>query len=165
MGKYFTSGTGLLTLNPVLPTALYPGDDVYVWGTSFVAGQPPTPGQIQTPNDTNIQFEAVTVGERSLAVALAPRPGGGVAGVMVQLRASANPGVMEVDVQDAGVDADGSYITDTVSAAWKITVWTLAGDGTYVAWTELQPEGGRFISLKCITNPNAVTLTAKVSYV
>jgi hypothetical protein len=86
---------------------------------------------------------------------------------MVQAIASANPGAAEIDVQDAAVDADGAYLTQTTSAAYKMTVWTALGDGSgrYISTTQLQPEGGRFISLKCIANPNAVTFTAKVIYV
>src|SRR6266849_2476261 len=102
MPPYATSGTENQTLNTTPATALWPGDQVYVLGTSFVAGQPPTPGIIQAPNDTNVQFEAVTIDERTIAVALAPRPGGGAPpGVMVQVTADSNPGVAEIDVEDA----------------------------------------------------------------
>jgi hypothetical protein len=165
MGQYATSGSESFTRNPITPTAMWPGDDVYVWGTSFVAGQPPTPGQIQAPNDDNVQFEAVAVDERSLAVYLTPRPGGGApAGCIVQIIANGNPGVMEVDVQDAGIDADGAYQTNLSSAAYKITTWTQEMN-VWTAWAELQPEGAKFISLLCITNPNGVSLKAKISYV
>lgn len=161
MPKYNTSGTGNTTLNPIIPAALWPGDECYVWGTAVQ-----TPGQIAAPNDTNVVTEAVAVGDRSLAVSLAPRPGGGsAAGIMVQIKASANPGVCEIDVQESAVDCDGGYLTNTTSAAWKITVWTANGDGTFIAWTELQPEGARFVSLKCVTNPNAVKFQAKIAYV
>lgn len=167
MGQYANSGKGTMAVNPILPAALYPGDDIYILGTSFVAGQPPTPGQIQTPNDSNVNFEAFAIGARSLAVVLASRPGGGAPpGVIIQITANANPGVMEIDVQDAAIDADGAYLTNaSATNAWKITTWTATNDGKWTAWTELQPEGTRFMSLKCITNPNAVSLTAKVSYV
>jgi hypothetical protein len=151
-----------MTLNPTLPTVLWPGDEKYVFGTS-----PNTPGTISTPNDSNVVTEAVTVGERSIAVALAPRPSGGApAGCMVQCIASANPGVAEIDVQDAAVDADGAYLTQTTSTAYKMTVWTALTDGTgrYISTTQLQPEGGRFISLKVVLNPNGVSYTAKISY-
>jgi hypothetical protein len=149
--------------NPVLPTVLWPGDFKYVFGTS-----PNLPGQIPTPNDSNVVTEAVVVGERSIAVALAPRPGGGAPpGVQVQVIASANPGAAEIDVQDASVDADGAYLTQTTSAAYKLTVWTALGDGSgrFISTTELQPEGTQFISLKVIANPNAVTFTGKVTYI
>lgn len=168
MPSYQNSGLGTMTPNPTLPTVLWPGDEKYVFGTSVAAGTPPTPGIIQTPNDSNVVTEAVVVGERSIAVALAPRPGGGaVGGIMVQAIASANPGAAEIDVQDAAVDADGAYLTQTTSAAYKMTVWTALTDGSgrYISTTQLQPEGGRFISLKVIANPNAVTFTAKIVYV
>lgn len=165
MGQYNTSGTESFVRNPILPTAMWPGDDVYVWGTSFVAGQPPTLGQIQAPNDDNVQFEAVALDERSLAVQLVPRPGGGApAGCIVQVTANASPGALEVDVQDAGIDADGAYQTNLSSASYKITIWTQEG-AVWTAWAELQPEGGRFITLLCVANPNAVSLKAKISYV
>jgi len=162
MPAYANSGLGTMTVNPIVPTVLYPGDEKYVFGTS-----PNNPGQISTPNDSNVITEAVVAGERSIAVALAPRPGGGaVPGVMVQVIASANPGAAEIDVQDAAVDADGAYLTQTTSTAYKMTVWTaLGGSGQYISTTQLQPEGGHFITLKVIANPNAVTFTAKIVYV
>jgi hypothetical protein len=166
MPAYNTSNTGNLTDNPVLPSVLWPGDDIYLFGLSYVAASGPTPGQIQAANDANVLFETVTVNERSISVALAPRPGGGSApGIMVQVFANAAPGAAEIDVQDAAVDADGAYLTPN-NTAYKLTAWTqLGGSAIYTAWTELQPEGGRFMSLKCIANPNAVKFTAKVSYV
>src|SRR5271155_1130048 len=149
--------------NPVLPTILWPGDEKYVLGTS-----PNNPSQISTPNDSNVVTEAVTVGERSIAIALAPRPGGGAPqGLMVQVIASANPGAAEIDVQDAAVDADGAYLTQTTSTAYKMTVWAALGDGSgrYISTTELQPEGAQFITLKVVANPNGVTYTAKIVYI
>lgn len=167
MGQYNGANTGSMLPNTVLPATLYPGDDCYVFGTSFTAAAGPTPGQIQAPNDTNVLFETCAVGACSLAVNLASRPGGGNApGVIIQVTASANPGVMEVDVQDAGQDSDGAYILPSGSTAYKITTWQgPLLDGSYTAWAELQPEGARFLRLKVITNPNAVKLKAKVSYV
>jgi len=165
MPAYATSGSNSLTPNTTPPTVLYPGDDKYLFGTSVAAGTPPTPGQVQAPNDSNVVAEAVVVGERSISVQLAPSPGGGaVPGCIVQVTASANPGAAEIDVQDAAVDADGAYITPTSSASYKITAWTQNG-AVWTAYAELQPEGGRFISLKVIANPNAVSFTAKIAYV
>ena len=166
MPQYATSGSGNLTPNPVLPATLYPGDSVYLLGTSFVAGQPPTPGIIQAPNDANVQFEAAAVGERSLSANLASRPGGGAApGASILVVANGNPGVMEVDVQVAPMDADGAYLTP--SATYKITVWTgpTGPNGYYFGWIELQPTADLFISVLVVTNPNGVKLTAKLNYV
>src|ERR1700680_1449895 len=119
MAQYATSNTGSLVLNPVSPAILGPGDSVYLWGTSFVAGQPPTPGIIQAPNDANVQFETVVVNERSIACNFQPRPGGGnAAGASIMVIANGNPGVMEVDVQVSPMDADGAYLTP--SASYKI---------------------------------------------
>lgn len=167
MGQYANSGTGLMTLNPVIPAALWPGDSAWLFGTAQAAGQPPTPGQIQAPNDTNVVPEAAAVGERSLACSLASRPGGGAApGVSVLVIASGNPGVMEVDVQTSPRDCDGAYLTPTGSSAYQLTTWTgPQPDGTYFAWTELEPLSDVFLSLKVITNPNTVKLAAKVNYV
>lgn len=161
MPAYATSGTGSMTPNTTPPSALWPGDELYLFGTA-----PAIPGNPTKATDANVVTETVTVGERSIAVALAPRPGGGAApGVMVQVIASANPGVAEIDVQDAAVDADGGYLTPTGSTAYKITTWTALPSGQYIGTTELQPEGGRFVSLKVIANPNSVTFTAKLTYV
>jgi len=162
MPPYLTSGTSSPVVNGALPTVLWPGDEKYLFGTG-----PNTPGIIPAPNDANVVYEAVTVGERSIAIALAPRPGGGAPpGLMVQVFANANPGAAEIDVQDAAVDADGAYITPTGSAAYKLTVWTqLGGSGIWTSYAELQPEGAGFITLKVIANPNAVQFTAKVKYV
>ena len=162
MPQYQNSGTGSLAVNPVLPVALWPGDDAWLLGTSTL-----TPGVQQKPTDANVVLEAVTVGERSLACVLASRPGGGAPpSLMVFVIASANPGAAEIDVQDSGTDSDGGYQTPTGSTAYKITTWTALTDGSgkYVGWTELSPEAGRFISLKVIANPNAVNFAAKVSY-
>ena len=161
MPPYATSGTGNVSLNTQLPAALWPGDEYYPFGVATYA-----PGQIQKPNDANVQYEAVVVGERSISCALAPRPSGGSPpGVMVQVFTNGNPGAAEIDVQDANIDADGAYLTPTSSTAYKITTWTqLGASSVYTGFTELQPEGGRFISLKVIANPNAVPMWAKLSY-
>ncbi len=165
MPPYATSGTENQTLNTTPATALWPGDQVYVLGTSFVAGQPPTPGIIQAPNDTNVQFEAVTIDERTIAVALAPRPGGGAPpGVMVQVTADSNPGVAEIDVEDAAIDADGAYELNTSSTAYKITTFTQEGT-VWTGWTQLQPEGAGFITLRVVLNPNSSKWKAKIVYV
>lgn len=167
MPAYATSGTGNLTLNPVIPAALWPGDDLWLFGTSFAAGQPPTPGIIQAPSDANVIFEAAAVGERSIAASLASRPGGGApSGASIFVWASGNPGVMEVDVQLSPIDADGAYLLPT-GTSYKITAWTgpVGPNNQYFAWTELQPLGDVFVTLKVITNPNGVKLAAKLNYV
>ena len=167
MPQYATNGTGNLTLNPVLPAALYPGDSIWLFGTSFVAGQPPTPGIIQAPNDANYQFEAAAVNEASIAACFASRPGGGAApGASVLIVLNGNPGVMEVDIQLAPMDADGAYLLPS-AAAYKINTWTgpVGPKGYYFAWAELEPLSDVFARLKVITNPNAVSIAAKLNYV
>jgi hypothetical protein len=167
MPQYATNGTGNLTPNTALPAVIFPGDEVWLFGTSFVAGQPPTPGIIQAPNDSNVQFEAGAVGEASIAACMAERPGGGAgAGASVLVMLNGNPGIMEVDVQLAPMDADGAYLLPA-AAAYKINTWTgpVGPQGYYFAWTELQPLGDQFMRLKVITNPNAVGIAAKVNYI
>lgn len=168
MPIYSDNGTGNLTDNPVLPSVLCQGDDKYLLGTSFAIGAAPTPGIIQTPNDANVNAEIVVAGDRSIAIALSPRPDGGAApGLSVLLVADKDPGAMEVDVQTANTDADGAYQTPTSSTAYVMTTW--AGPkgplGKYVASAQFQPLGDRFVTLKVVSNPNAAKLTAKVTYV
>ena len=158
MPAYATSGTQTLTRNPVLPTVLYPGDEKYVWGTS-----PNNPGQISTPNDDNVVFETVAAASRSIAVTLAPRPGGGAPGLIIQISANGNPGDLIVLVQESAVDADGAYITPS-PAVYTVSAWTQNG-GVYTATVELQPDGAGFITLLCSANPGPVKLTAKIRYV
>lgn len=161
MPPYATSGTNNLTLNTAVPSVLYPGDQLYVFGTG-----PGAQGGSFLPDDTTVGFEAVLVGERSIAFQLADMPSRSPGGVHVLLIASANPGAAEIDVQDGAIDADGAYITQSTSTAYKITTFAQVGaSANWVGSTELQPEGGRFISLKVIANPNGVSWKAKVVYV
>ena len=118
MPAYATSGTNNLTLNTAAPSVLYPGDYIYVFGTG-----PGAQGGNFLPDDTTVGFEAVTVGERSIAIQLADMPFRSPGGVHVLLIASANPGAAEIDVQDGAIDADGAYITQTTSPAYKITTF------------------------------------------
>jgi hypothetical protein len=157
---YNTSGTESLAVNPVLPSVLLPGDQKYLFGTT-----PYLPGQVSEPNDANVVTEAVILDERSIAIQLAPRPGGGAPpGLHVIAIASANPGAAEIDIQDAGIDADGAYQTQTTSPAYKMTVWTQEGP-VWVASTQLQPEGGKFLTALIVANPNAVSFIVKAMYV
>lgn len=151
-------------LNP--PPALEQGGDRYLFGTTVAAGTGPTPGVVQAPNDANVVTEAAATGVLSQQVHLCPRANGGAPGVIVQVIASADPGAAEVDIQDAAIDITGAYLTPN-NAAYKLTVWTAMADGTgrYMSYTELQPEGTRFMRLKVVANPNAVTWIAKVVYV
>src|ERR1700682_5707453 len=136
MPQYATSGSGSMTLNPVLPAVLWPGDTAYVWGATNTnpgfgqadaAASPP--GQIAASNDGNVHFEDVGKGARIIAVQLATRPGGGAPpGCMVQVFANGNPGAAEVDIQDAAIDADGAYLTNTSSTIYKLTTWTQVGN-------------------------------------
>lgn len=160
MPQYATSGSLSLVPNTTPPACLWPGDEAYQFGTSaFVPGNP------QKPTDATVQFETVTVAERSIAVNLANRPGGGSpAGVEVRVFANANPGAAEIDVQIANVDADGAYTTPSGSAAYKITVWTQEGN-QWVGAADLQPLGAPFMTLNVVANPNAVKFWSKVTYV
>jgi hypothetical protein len=158
MPQYQNNGLNNLAVNPAPPVALRPQEVAYLLGTATTAGQP--------ISDSNISFEAVTVGERSIAAMLAARPAAGNApGLRVQVVARANTGAAEIDVQDAGVDAEGAYATPTGSATYKLTTWTALGGGLFMAFAELVPETGPFVTLKVIANPNAVSYWAKVTYV
>jgi hypothetical protein len=84
---------------------------------------------------------------------------------MVEIVFSANPGVFEVDIEEAAIDAESSYLLNSSSTAYKITVATARPDGTYVAWAELQPQGGAFLRLNMVALANVVTTKAKVVYV
>lgn len=151
-------------LNP--PPSLLPGDERYLFGTTVAAGTGPTPGVVQSPSDANVVTEAAATGVLSQQVHLAPRANGGAPGVMVQVIASADPGAAEVDIQDAAIDITGAYLVPN-NASYKLTVWTAMADGTgrYMCYTELQPEGAKFLRLKVVANPNAVTWIAKIVYV
>lgn len=167
MPQYATNDTGNLTLNTQQPTILWPGDSVYLFGTSYVSGQPPTPGIIQAANDSNVQFEVAAVNSGSIAAAFAPRPGGGAApGASILVVVNGNPGAMEVDVQLSPMDSDGSYLLPA-SSAYKINTWTgpTGPNGYYFAWAEFEPLSDFFVRLEVVTNPNAVKLTAKLNYV
>jgi hypothetical protein len=84
---------------------------------------------------------------------------------MVEIVFSANPGVFEVDIEEAAIDAESSYLLNSSSTAYKITAATARPDGTYVAWAELQPQGGAFLRLNMVALANVVTTKAKVVYV
>jgi hypothetical protein len=158
MPKYYDSGTNNYTLNPVAPTVIYPGDDKYLFGTA-----PNTPGVQQAANDSNVEFEAVGVGERSIAVQLARGSQGSAPGAIVEVIADADPGAAEIDIQDSAVDADGAYITPANGAN---TINAFTNNGAYwIAIAELQPSPGGFTTLKMVANPNAVNWRAKIRYV
>lgn len=160
MPQYATSNSESLAVNTVVPACLWPGDEAYPFGTATLV-----PGSPQKPTDATVQFEAVALDERSIAVNLAARPGGGVApGVEVRVFANANPGAAEVDVQVSNVDADGAYTTPSGNAAYKITAWTQEGN-IWVGAADLQPLGAPFMTLLVVANPNAVAFWAKATYV
>lgn len=167
MPQYATANTNNNSLNTQLPSVLWPGDSLYLFGLSFIAANGPTPGQIIAANDSNVLPETAAANATSIAAAFAPRPGGGAApGASILVIANANPGVMEVDVQLSPMDSDGSYALPTGSTTFKINTWTQMGGSTnWFAWAEFEPLSDFFARLKVITNPNAVKLTAKLNYV
>lgn len=158
MPPYATSGQGTVALNTALPTVLQQGDDFYPFGTA-----PYTPGAISKPNDTNVQFESVSIGERSIAWTIDHGPAQAPRSLFVQAFASANPGAAEIDIQDAGIDADGAYATPATGNKLG-TTWTQVGaSGVYTAQVATTQEVGKFSSLKVIANPNAVQFWVKVN--
>lgn len=157
MPAYSTSGSDSFVPDPVPPIALGPGDSCYMFGVG-----PAT--MTQDVTDANVLPETVVVGERSIAITCTARPGGGApAGLIIQLFANGNPGGIEVDLQDAGVNAEGFYETP-LNAANKITVWTQEG-ANWVSYAEFQPEAGKFNTLLVVALPNAVKIWAKASYI
>ena len=157
--------TGSLVPSPIVPTVLYPGDNKYLWGTSVASGAAPTPGQQQAPTDANAVFEAVSVSEASIAFSLAAYDRR-TPGLSLVLIANANPGAAEIDIQDASIDADGAYVAQTTSTAYKVTSFAQVGTSAYyIATVELQPSGAPFTRLFMVANPNAVSWLAKVVYV
>lgn len=113
------------------------------------------------PGDTAsvIDAESLAVGQASQRLAVASPYGRSAATVSVLLAFSADPGVFDVRVQQADVDAEANYLD--VPAAASITAVDAVN---FTARADFAPFLGKFIRIKMQDDPaNAVTLTAKVS--
>ena len=135
---------------------IYPG----VGGsTSYVALVPPTtaiyPGDI--PFDLfAAEAKADITGKASAAVGLGPTPG------LIEQQTvsisgffSADPGVFEIDIETADIDADGNYVAETT---------TITAVNASNAFHVLYTVKARFLRafVKTLTNAVNLTLTAQV---
>lgn len=95
----------------------------------------------------------------SMAVALPKQRFHGDYGFNADLEFAGNPGVFEVDVQVANVDADNQYVS-----IGQITAAVLSADGvTYIATAEFATNTRPFVRLLNKTaNANAVAQTAGI---
>lgn len=154
------------------PTALYPGDYKYLFGTSYVVATGPTPGQIQPPTDANGVYENLTAPiaaagvAASIAAQLVPSSGR-VPGAMVQLVWPADPGAFTCLVQEAAINQEGMFLLPTGSAAYTINAATAMADGTgrYTAWAQFQPDSGMLLRLKFTALPGSKLVLGKLLYV
>ena len=154
MPVYASGGSGSITLNTVVPQAIWPGDYVFLFGTPTVAGPP--------FDSSNVTGETVAAGRYSVPVAIPTAPARGEPpSVGVEFIFSATPGVFEIDIQESDTDADAAYITPS-SATYQVKA-SLQQGTVYVARVDLSPTGGTFLRLYVKTWPNAaVTVIAKV---
>lgn len=140
-------------LSPVSPN---PGDSVYLFGKLLAAAT-------QLPvNETNSDFEAVTVGTPSIAACISNRKEAGSApAVSLELIANGNPGAANFQLQEASTDADACYLTPS-AAAYTITSFTQKGSN-WVAFVDDIPTGGKFMRVLPSANPNGVSWKAKLT--
>jgi hypothetical protein len=110
-------------------------------------------------------MEAIVAGQKSAAVQLSSLPGRNP-GAMWEIVFSGDPGVFEIDIEDAANDTDNAYILNLSNAAFKITaVGKVGTDGKRYIYVELQPVGAVFQRLNMVALTNVVNVQAKVVYV
>jgi hypothetical protein len=136
------------------PIALARGESAYVWGVlAATATQLPI-------NEGNVAVEEVAAGTASLAVNIA---GGEIEGavptVLIEIHFDVDPGVAEIDVQEADTDADAFYILPTAAAYTVVPTRT----GNINTRVDLSPTGGKFLRLFMKTLPNDADCWAKVT--
>lgn len=115
---------------------LYPGDALTVWNA-----------------------ESPTTGSSSQQVALTPNTSTDSSSLSVQVTFSGDPGVFEIDVQEADApDVDGSY--NLISTSAKITTV----NSSFVGRLDLTGIRADFVRLNMQNDPaNAVTTTATIT--
>jgi hypothetical protein len=119
--------------NPPLPVALYPGDTTLV----FNAEQPVAP-------------------QSSVAVALSQSPHEGVVpSVSVEGFFSGAPGVFEIDLQSADVDADAFYVS------YANVINAVGGNNTFRG--EFPNVKAKFVRARLVARANAVNLTLRIT--
>jgi hypothetical protein len=109
------------------------------------------------PQSLLFNNETVAAGEVSERVTLPQSPDRPLRGISFELSCDSDPGVFQIDVQEA----------DTDSTAFYISIQSLAannGAPSYVARFDLPLPAGSFFRYKVVTWPNAaVKLTAKMT--
>jgi hypothetical protein len=136
------------------PIALQKGESCYVFGVlSATATQLPV-------NEGNVAVEEVPAGTASIAVNLQagsesqPPPM-----LCIEIHFDSDPGVAEIDVQEADTDADAFYITMS-NANYTIVPTRTGNINTRV---DLNPTGGKFLRLFVKTLPNDADMWAKIT--
>ena len=133
-------------------TILNPGGWAYVFGLPLTT--PPSIGP------SNILAEKVVAGEASLAVCLGlGQPGNPPPMVSVEVHFAANPGVFEIDVQEADTDADAFYLTPSAAAY----TFSAVNGVTFNGRVDLPSTGGKFMRLFMKTITNNVNCWAKIT--
>lgn len=103
--------------------------------------------------------ETLSVNEVSQQVAVS-RQNEGEPGITVELQFSANPGVFEIDLQEADTDATNFYLN---VASAVINAATQGADSKYYARFDAASFAGQFARLFVKTWPNtSVTCIAKI---
>lgn len=142
------------------PTDLKPGDSCWLFGKVPAANA-------GGADDALILGEQPAAGTSSIPICITPPPQGGpppmvtfefsfyATGTLVP----ADPGVFEIDIQEADTDADAFYILPT-NATYKVTVVVAV---TFKARADFSPTGGKLMRVKLVTRTNGVDLAAKAS--
>jgi hypothetical protein len=154
-------GVGGVALQPIQqPTALEPGDSVWLFGVVPAANA-------GGAADALIKGEQPAINTASIPICITP-PSQGGGSPMVTFEFSfyatgtlvpAAPGAFEIDIQEADTDADAFYILPT-NAAYKVAAVVAA---TNKARVDLSPTGGKFMRVLLLTRANGVDLVAKAT--
>lgn len=112
------------------------------------------PGQIVLAFDA----EQPAAPQASKAFAIpTPMIGNHPPAINVDIEFSADPGVFQLDVQEAEEDENASYMT--VPSAGSLTTV----DANFRSRADIFPFVGKFIRLNLVSRTNAVNLTARIS--
>jgi len=142
--------------SPSSPNLVVSGQPVWLFGTPAA-----TLTQLPMVNDADVAFEAVTVGEASIAFTL---PGSRdfpsiVPNIGFEIDFNGNPGAISIQIQESDTDGDGFYITPS-PAAFTITAVSLV-NGRYIARVDIGTFGARFGRLLVSSFANAATVKMK----
>jgi hypothetical protein len=130
---------------------LNPGGKIYVWGLPAT-----TPPSI---SDRNLAVEEVAAGTASMSVCLATGTGfNSPPMVCIEIHFDSDPGVAEIDIQEAESDADAYYITPAAAAYTVVPTRT----GNINTRVDLSPTGGGFLRLFMKTLPNDADCWASI---